>query len=223
MGAMMQLTADDGHRFDAYRADAAAAKGGVVVLQEAFGVNAHIRAVCDDYARRGYNALAPALYDRQRRGAAFGYGEAELEQARALRRGLDYEAALADIRAAVAALRRGGRIGVVGYCVGGSGAWLAACRGIADAAACYYPSDMAKQLGERPLCPVIVHFAERDRFIPAATVEQFRAAHADVPSYVYPAEHGFNCSDRAHGYDAASAKLALERTLALFQDHVAAR
>jgi carboxymethylenebutenolidase len=105
---------------------------------------------------------------------------------------------------------------VVGYCVGGSGAWLAACRLNVDAAACYYASDIGKQLDEQPRCPVIMHFAERDHFIPMATVEQFRARHSDVPTYVYPADHGFNCADRAYGYDAASAKLALDRTLALF-------
>jgi len=223
MGTVIQLTAADGHRLDGYRADVPhPARGGVVVLQEAFGVNAHIRSVCDDFARRGYAAVAPALYDRQRRGAAFGYDEAGLQQARALRRGLDYDQALLDIQAAAESLRPLGRVAVVGYCVGGSAAWLAACRLRIDAAACYYPSDMAKQLGETPGCPVIAHFAERDRFIPLGVVEQFRGAHPDVPAFVYPADHGFNCSDRAHGHDPDSAALALKRTLALFEKSLAA-
>jgi carboxymethylenebutenolidase len=214
---MTTLVARDGHRLDAYRAGASGTvKGAVVVLQEAFGVNAYIRSVCDDYARRGYLALAPALYDRQRRNSAFGYDEDSLEQARALRRGLVYLDVLLDIDAAAAALRPFGRVGVVGYCVGGSGAWLAACRLAVDAAVCYYPSDIGQQLDENPRCPVMMHFAERDRFIPLSTVEQFRAKHPSVPTYVYPADHGFNCSDRNHGYDAASSALALERTLTLF-------
>jgi carboxymethylenebutenolidase len=219
VGTTIRLTASDGHSFDAYRADAASSlKGCVVVLQEAFGVNAHIRGVCDDYARRGYHALAPALYDRQRRNAAFGYDDASMEQARELRRGLDYAKALMDIEAAIAALRPHGGVAVVGYCVGGSAAWLAACRLKVDAAACYYASDLSKQLDEKPRCPVVMHFAERDRFIPAETVTRFRSLHPNVPAYVYPADHGFNGSDRDHGYDPPSAKLALERTLALFEE-----
>lgn len=219
MGTTTTLIARDGHRLEAYRADAAPpAQGGVVVLQEAFGVNAHIRAVCDLYARHGYGAIAPALYDRQRRNSAFGYDEASLEEARALRRGLVYQDALRDIEAAVAALRPFGRVGLVGYCVGGSAAWLGAARLNVDAAACYYPSDIAQQLDERPSAPVIVHFAERDRFIPTSIVEQFRTRHPDIPTYVYPAGHGFNCSDRVHGYDAASASLALRRTLAFLTE-----
>jgi carboxymethylenebutenolidase len=217
MGEIKQLQAADGHRLDAYRAEAAGTvKGSVVVLQEAFGVNAHIRALCDDYARRGYHAVAPALYDRQRRNAAFGYDAGGLEQARALRRGLDYEKVLLDVEAVAASLRDHGKVNVVGFCVGGSAAWLAACRLRIDAASCYYPSDIAKQLGEEPRCPVIMHFAERDHFIPMPTVEEFRRRHPSIPAFVYPADHGFTCSDRSHGYDAVSAQSALERTLALF-------
>jgi carboxymethylenebutenolidase len=219
---MTTLVARDGHRLDAYRADAAApTRGGVVVLQEAFGVNSHIRDVCDDYARRGYSALAPALYDRQQRNSAFGYDDASLEQARTLRRGLVYQHALLDIDAAAAALRLLGRVGVVGYCVGGSGAWLAACHLSIDAAACYYPSDIGQQLDERPRCAVMMHFAERDRFISLSVVEQFRARHPTIPTFIYPAEHGFNCSDRPHGFDVASSASALQRTLSFFEDEMA--
>jgi carboxymethylenebutenolidase len=224
VGMTVRLTASDGHSFDAYRADVALPlKGSVIVLQEAFGVNAHIHGVCDDYARRGYHALAPALYDRQRRDAAFGYDETAMEQARELRRGLDYAKALLDIETAIAGLRPHGGVAVVGYCVGGSAAWLAACRLKVDAAACYYASDIGKQLDEQPQCPVIMHFAERDRFIPMETVAQFRSLHPGISAYVYPADHGFNCSDRDHGYDPPSAKLALQRTLALFEENVAGR
>ncbi len=218
MGQTKQLQAADGHRMDSYAVDAVAPiKGGVVVLQEAFGVNAHIRSVCDAYAARGYHAIAPALYDRQRRDAAFGYDEAALPEARAFRRGLDYDKVLLDVEAAAASLRDRGPVFVVGYCVGGSAAWLAACRLQVDAASCYYPSDIAKQIDEQPRCPVVMHFAERDHFIPASTVRDFSQKHPDVLMFLYNADHGFNCSDRARGYDAESAGAALERTLRLFE------
>lgn len=222
MDSVRQFTADDGHRLDAYCAEPSVPRrGSVIVLQEAFGVNAHIRSVCNDYATHGYYAVAPALYDRQQRHAAFGYDEEGLQQARVLRRGLDYAAALRDIEAVARELRGHGPVCVVGYCVGGSAAWLAASRLRIDAAACYYPSDLGEQLDERPLCPVVVHFAERDRFIPAAVVEAFRRRYPQVPAFIYAAEHGFNCSNRAQGYDAASASLARERTSALFARAIA--
>jgi carboxymethylenebutenolidase len=222
MGDIVRLTAADGHRLDAYRADPdGVPKGGIVVMQEAFGVNAHIRAVCDDYASHGYVALAPALYDRQEPAAAFGYDPVEMERALAVRRKLDWDKVLLDVDAAVTALRPL-KVGMVGYCVGGSVTWLAAYRLTLDAAACYYASDIAKQLKEMPRCPVIMHFAERDRFISAETVAAFRAAHPEVPVEVYPAEHGFNCWHRPDtSYHEPSSKLALSRTLALFERYVA--
>ena len=225
LGSDIQLSASDGHTLGAYRADPAAperaCKGGVVVLQEAFGVNPHIRGVCEAYAAAGYAAIAPALYDRQQRNASFGYDPEATRAALALRRKLDYAEALRDIAAAVAALRATGRVGVVGYCVGGSAAWLAASRLAVDAAACYYPSDIGKQRDERPRCPAIMHFAAHDHIVPMAQVEAFRAAHPAVPVHVYPAEHGFDCVLRPATHDAASAALALTRTLALFAAHVA--
>jgi len=218
MGELKHLQAADGHWLDAYRADAVGVvKGSVVVLQEAFGVNAHIRELCDDYARRGYHAVAPALYDRQRRNAAFGYDPESFEQARALRRGLDYAKVVLDVEAVAATLREYGKVNAVGFCVGGSAAWLAACRLRIDAAACYYPSDIGKQLAEEPRCPVIMHFAERDHFIPMSTIDDFRERHPLIPVFIYPAGHGFNCADRSHGYDPVSAHSALARTLALFE------
>ena len=224
MGEFVTLTASDGHWLDVYRAaPAGEAWGGVVILQEAFGVNEHIRSVCDDYAREGYVAMAPALYDRQQRQATFDYDQASMEQARRLRRGLQYDLALLDVDAVVTALRPHGRVGVVGYCVGGSAAWLAACRLDVEAASCYYPSDMRLQLEDAPRCPVVVHFAARDHFIPADVVAAFRAAHPDVTTYLYEADHGFNCRHRAHGFDPDSARLALERTLALLSEQVARR
>jgi carboxymethylenebutenolidase len=223
MGEILSLTAEDGHQFSAYAAmPADKPKGGLVVVQEIYGVNDHIRAVCDDYATRGYRAIAPAIYDRQQRGAEFGYGGDEIQRIRALRAGIDWNKTLPlDIAAIIAALRPL-RVGAVGYCLGGSVAWMAACRLGIEAASCYYPTDMAKQYNDRPRCPVIVHFAERDHVIPREVVDKLKSAQPELPVYLYPAEHGFNCWHRATtNYDAPSAKLALERTLALFERAVA--
>lgn len=224
MGQVIQLQAADGHMLDAYRADPPnGTRGGVVVVQEAFGVNEHIRAVCDDYAGRGYCAVAPAIYDRQQRNATFDYDEASAARARAMRANIRYDQVMLDVAAGITALRRAGRVGVVGYCVGGSAAWLAACRLDAAASVCYYPSDIGKHTQERPRCPVIMHFAERDRLIPASDVTKLRADQPQLTVYVYAAEHGFNNWHRPASYDAASAALALERTLDFFDKHVARR
>jgi carboxymethylenebutenolidase len=221
MGAFLTLTAEDGHRFAAYSAEPdATPKGGLVVVQEIYGVNAHIRAVCEDYAKRGFRVIAPALYDRQQRDAEFGYTAEQMPRIRALRAAIDWTKLPLDVAAAIAFLRPL-RVGMVGYCLGGSVTWLAACRLGIEAGACYYPTDIAKQLDEKPRAPVIVHFAARDHIITPEIVEKFKAAHADIPTYLYPAEHGFNCWHRREtNYHAPSAELALERTLALFDRHV---
>jgi carboxymethylenebutenolidase len=179
--------------------------------------------VCDDYASRGYCALAPAIYDRQQRNAVFDYDEPSLAGARALRANIRYDQVMLDVAAGITALRRAGRVGVVGYCVGGSAAWLAACRLDAAASVCYYASDIGKQTEELPRSPVIMHFAERDRLIPLSHVDKLRAAQPDLPVYLYPAEHAFNNWHRPESYDAASAALALERTLAFFETHLSRR
>ncbi len=219
MGRRSQLTAADGHGLDGYRADAAGTpKGGGVVLQEIFGINAYIREVCDDYARRGYTAIAPALYDRLQANASFAYSPDGMKQARALRVQLDWEKIELDVAAAIAALRPL-RVGTVGYCLGGSVSWLAACRLGVEAASCYYPTDIARQYQDQPRCPVVIHFAARDHIVGLDTVEKFRAAHPEIPAHVYEADHGFNCWKRPPeaGYDAASSALALDRTLSLFE------
>ena len=221
MGTFVRLTASDGHVLDGYRADPpGTARGGIVVVQEAFGVNDHIRSVCDSYAGEGYAALAPAIYDRQQHNAAFGYDTGSLDKARTLRAGLTWDETMLDIAAAASAVRAAGGVGIVGYCVGGSVAWLAACRLVIDAAACYYASDIAALRHESPRCPTIMHFAERDRFIPLSDVDNLRAERPDLPIHVYPGEHGFNCRHRPASYNPDSATLALDRTLALFAQHV---
>jgi carboxymethylenebutenolidase len=221
MGETVSLTASDGHRLDAYRAAPSGnPKGGVVVIQEIFGVNDHIRSVCDDYASRGFLALAPALYDRQKRNAVFGYTDAERKGVRAMRSAIDWEKLPLDVAAAISALRPL-KVGMVGYCLGGSVTWLAACRLGIEAGSCYYPTDIARQYQETPRSPVIMHFAERDHIVTLDIVEKFQAAHPDIPAYRYAAEHGFNCWHRPEeNYHALSSKLALERTLALFARYI---
>jgi carboxymethylenebutenolidase len=221
MGTSIKLDASDGHRFAAYRADPEAkARGGVLVIQEIFGVNEHIRAVCDEYARDGYVAIAPALFDRIEPGVELGYdGES-------MRRGVEIvmqvkpRDALADMQAVVDELAKAGKVGVVGYCYGGTLAWSAAARldGVA-AASCYYGGQISRQKDVVLKAPVILHFGEQDAMIPLTEIDAVRAVHPDVPIYVYPAGHGFNCDHRG-SYSKESAALAKQRTLELFQKHV---
>lgn len=229
MGTIVQIKAADGHQFSAYRAEPSAKpRGGIVVLQEIFGLNAHIRAVADKFAGEGYTAIAPALFDRIERGVELGYDEETTVKGRALRGELGYDAPMLDIAATIEALRQllgpGGRVGVVGFCWGGSLAWIAAARLSSDrvgpdCAVCYYGAQIKDFLGERPRCPTILHFGERDALIPSETVAAIRSAHPDIPAFAYPAGHGFNCDMRAD-YDAASAALAHSRTLALIRKYV---
>ena len=221
MGQMIELTAADGFRLTAWRADPAGTpRGGLVVVQEIFGVNGHIRSVCDGYAADGYRAIAPALFDRYERSVDIGYTPEEIARGRELKALATADAALRDVAAARDALAGTGRIGVVGYCWGGYIAWLAAARltGFAGAVP-YYGGGMLDAGDEQPRCPVLAHFGERDTMIPVAGVQQFAAAHPEVQVFVYPADHGFNCDQRG-SYDAAAARLARERSLAFLREHV---
>lgn len=222
MGARVMISAADGHRLEAYRADPdGAPRGGIVVMQEAFGVNAFIESVCERYARLGYAALAPAIYDRQERGAAFGYDEADAARALAVRGRIRWDDVLADVAAAIAAVRPADKVAITGYCLGGGIAWSAACRLPVDAAIAYYGTDIPKLYNEQPRCPVLLHFAEDDRFIPAEAVALIRATHPAIPVHVYPGVHGFACDNRARSYHAESTRLADERTVAFLAAHLA--
>jgi carboxymethylenebutenolidase len=221
MGENINLTAKDGATIGAYRsAPADEPKGGMVVLQEIFGVNHHIRAVADRYAAAGYLAIAPALFDRVEPGVELGYGEADRPRAMDIRGKTKLEETLADIEAAVALAAAGGSVGVVGYCWGGTLAWAAATRlsGI-SAAVGYYGGGIAGMLNEQPRAPVMLHFGERDKHIPLSDVEKIKAAHPEIPVFVYPADHGFNCDER-ESYDAASAREAQARTFAFFAENL---
>ena len=206
------MKASDGHEFDAYFAQPKdRPRGGLVVIQEAFGVNAYVRSVCDRFAADGYACLAPALYDRQERNAAFdSHEEPALSHARKLRKGLVWSDVLNDVDACVQRLREFGRVGVVGYCVGGSVAWLAALELDIAAASSFYGRDVVDFL-RPPRCPAILHFGETDHFIPISDVQRIRAALPATPVHVYPAGHAFD-----HEHDSAAARLAHERTLELF-------
>ena len=186
----------------------------MVIAQEIFGLTGHIRAVTEDYAARGYHAIAPALFDRVQRGVTLDY--TDVEQGRALMAKLDLDDVIADIGAAAELVRPAGKVGVVGYCWGGAIADLAACRAEIDAAASYYGRMTLEWLDLRPVCPVIYHFGAEDPLIPPDAVERIRAARPDGEFHVYEgAGHGFNCADR-DDYHAPSAELALRRTLEFF-------
>jgi len=221
MGTTIELTASDGHRLAAYRADPAGKpRGGLVVIQEIFGVNSHIRSVADGYAADGYLAIAPALFDRVERGFEVGYSPPEIERGRAVRAKVSLEDALKDAATAIKAAAATGKVGIVGYCWGGTVAWAAATRldGLACAAP-HYGGGIAEIATERPRCPVVFHFGETDQQIPMTDVEKIRKAQPGQTVHVYPAGHGFNCDQRG-SYHAPSAKLARERTLEFLRKHV---
>lgn len=223
MGERIRLRAADGHELDGWLARPdGKPRGGLVVLQEIFGVNHHIQRVTDGFAAEGYVALAPAIFDRAERGFAIGYTPADVDRGRAVRQRLGLDAMVMDIRAAVRALLAEGlRVGVVGYCLGGTIAWLAATRvdGV-SAAVGYYGGGIADAAAEVPRCPVLLHWGETDASIPPDHWERVRTARPEVPQHVYPAGHGFSCDERA-SYHAASAALARERTLAFLRQHLA--
>jgi carboxymethylenebutenolidase len=219
MGNMVDLVADDGCVLRAYRAaPPGAAKAGVVVMHEAFGMNDHIRDMCERFATDGYLAIAPALYDRVEPGIAIpGYGEADLARALVLRRGMDWDRSVGDMRAAIAMAREAGPVGVVGYCWGGSLAWLAATRCGVDAAVGYYGGQIVQFVDEEPGCPVLLHFAEHDIHVPPESASVVGARHPGIPIHLYDASHGFNCDARDdHHPDAA--RVAARRTADFLRD-----
>lgn len=221
MSQTIKLTASDGATIDAYRADPAGKpKGGIVVLQEIFGVNPHIRRVADGFAAEGYLAIAPALFDRAKPGTELGYTPDDIPVGRDLVAAVGHERTMLDVAAAVKAAAEGGKVGVVGYCWGGSLAYAAACSipGVA-AAVGYYGGNIAKSLDSAPQVPLMLHFGEHDDHIPMSDVEAIRAALPGVPVFTYDAGHGFNCDARG-SYSKPSAAEALERTLAFFAQHV---
>ena len=212
MGKMIRLKARDGHELDAYLAEPKGEpRGGVVVVQEIFGVTDHIKRIADRYAAEGYRAIAPAMFDRIKRGITLAY--TEIEQGRAYMQQLEWPNTLADVEAAVEAVRDSGAAAVVGYCWGGTVAHVAASELHLDAAISYYGGGVARMLDKHPRCPIVYHFGDHDGSIPMADIEKIRSAYPGAEFHVYKgAGHGFNCDERA-SYSAADARIAFGRSI----------
>jgi carboxymethylenebutenolidase len=221
MSEFTTIMARDGHEFQTWlAAPPGRPRAAILVVQEIFGVNSHIRAVTDGYAAAGYVAIAPALFDRVRRGIELGYSAADMQEGRGYVKQLQRGQTLADLSAAIAVVKHAGRVGVVGYCWGGTIAYVAACELPIACAVAYYGASITKELEKQPKCPLMYHFGEFDKHITASDIAKIKAAHPQGEFHTYRADHGFNCEQRA-SYDAASAQLARERSLAFFAKHVA--
>jgi carboxymethylenebutenolidase len=221
MGQWIDVAAADGARLSAWRADPAGSpRGALVVVQEIFGVNGHIRSVCDSFAADGYVAIAPALFDRYEPKVDIGYTPDEIAIGRELKGRAGIDNALLDVAAARDAVAAAGKVAVIGYCWGGYVAWMTAARASGFACAIsYYGGGILEAKGEHPRCPVLAHFGEQDKGIPVAGVRELAAAHPEAQVFIYAADHGFNCDQRG-AFNAAAAKLARERTLEFLRRHV---
>jgi carboxymethylenebutenolidase len=218
LGHHIELQAADGHRLGAYRANPQGeATGGIVVLQEIFGVNHHIRSICDRLAAEGFVVVAPALFDRITPDFESGYSDDEVTRARAFISKVDWDAMLLDVEAAAGALTDSQPKSVVGFCLGGSVAYFAAVRQDGfSASVCFYGGKIVAYADEAPRCPTQMHFGEQDHGIPLSDVEIIREKRPDCDIHIYPAGHGFNCDERG-SYHQESAALAWERTLAFIR------
>jgi carboxymethylenebutenolidase len=222
-GEFTRLMARDGHEFDAWLSPPSGRpRGAVLVLQEIFGVNSHIRSVADGFAAEGYLAIAPSLFDRVKRNVEMGYTPQDVEHGRGYLMQIPEDKLLLDMRACVNVVRHAGAVGVVGYCWGGSLAFLAACELPVAAAVSYYGTRTVQFLDKKPGAPLMFHFGERDKTIPSEAIEKIRAAQPQGEYFIYAADHGFNCDQRA-SFDAAAAKQARERTLAFLARHLVRR
>ena len=222
MGQQIQLNTSRTQCIGAYLAKPSGTpKGGIVVVQEIFGVNAHMRNVTDRFAAHGYVAIAPAFFDHVESGVELGYDEAGFKRGRELVGELSFDLVLEDVASAAESIRSAGRIGCVGYCWGGTVAFLAATR-LAMPAVSYYGARNVKFLDEAPKAPVQFHFGENDSSIPPEAIARHREVLPDAEIYTYPTGHAFDRDVDPHVYDAASAKLALARTLDFFARHLAA-
>lgn len=215
------LTAADGHSLSAYRAGPADAKAGLVIVQEIFGVNRHMRRVADSFAAAGYAVICPALFDRTERGVELGYTAEDVTRGRTLRGKIDEHLTLLDVLAAAGALPASLPRGIVGYCWGGTVSWHGAVRSSAfKAAVGWYGGGIVAARDEAPRCPVQLHFGEMDGSIPLSDVSAIQAARPEAEVFVYPgAGHGFGCEERG-SYVPADAEVAQERSLAFFHKHL---
>ncbi|MBO9354902.1 dienelactone hydrolase family protein [Bordetella petrii] len=215
--------AADGHEFSVYVAQPEGQpRGALVVVQEIFGVNDHIRAVADAYAAAGYLAIAPALFDRVRTGYEAGYSQPEVTAGVEIMKQLNFDDALLDVKAVLDSVPAGTKAGIVGYCYGGTVAWLAACRlPSLGAAVCYYGGGIPNFANEAPQCATMLHFGNQDQSLPVDKARLVAKQHPQVISHFYEAGHGFNCDQRG-SYEPDSAKLAFDRTREFLGQHLSA-
>jgi carboxymethylenebutenolidase len=219
--AWIELKPEGAGAIRAWRADPSGKpKGGIVVIQEIFGVNSHIREVTDKFAAAGYLAVAPAIFEHVEPKFEVGYDTQSRERGMAIMNKVDREQMARDVAAAVAVAKEGGKVGIVGFCLGGTVAWAAAGRlpGL-SAAVGYYGGGIIGLKDLKPKVPTLLHFGDKDTHIPIAGVKDVAAAHPDVEVHIYPADHGFNC-DQRDSYDAPSAALAWRRTLEFLKKHL---
>jgi carboxymethylenebutenolidase len=219
MGTMIRLTAADGHALDAYLAEPKGkAKGGIVVVQEIFGVTDHVKRIADQYAAEGYKAVAPAMFDRIERNLTVPY--TDIQKGLEYMRRLEWPHTLADLAAAAGVVRSAGSAAVVGFCWGGTVAHVAASDLDFDAAVSYYGGGVAKMLDKRPRCPIMYHFGDQDHSIPLPDVDKIKKAYPESSLHVYPgAGHGFSCDERG-SFSAQDAKLAFERSIAFLNEQL---
>jgi len=218
-GKMISMKMSDGATIGVYQVEPTGPRrGGLVLIQEIFGVTEHIREVSDGYAADGYEVLAPSLYDREEPGFNVGYGPDDIQKAiRVARNEHPFDLSIKDTQTCIDALKSKGPVFITGYCYGGSVTWAAACRlsGL-NAASGYYGGNIAQMVEETPKCPTILHFAKHDHGIPLEVADKVKTLHPEVEVYIYDAGHGFN-SDRRTDFNPECAKLARDRTLALFR------
>ena len=225
MGSQIQLKAADGHTSIAYLSQPLGAPmGAVVILQEIFGVNSHIRSVADRYAHAGYLAVAPDMFSRVAAETQLGYLPEDVKEGALLKAKVEALGGLAagDIRAAIECVKHAGKLGIVGFCWGGLMSWRTACLPVGiSAAVCYYGGGIASQaeIEKTPLVPVMAHFGEQDHLIPMVDVDAIEAAHPQVIVHRYASGHGFNCDQRA-SFNADCAAEAGQRTLSFFEKHL---
>ena len=219
MNGIIEITAKDNHKFSAYISQPSGKpKAGIVIIQEIFGVNAHIKEVTDLYASKGYLCIAPSLFDRIEKNVTLNYDEIGVSKGRNLKELCDKDA-LKDIEASISVVSSAGKVGVIGYCWGGSLSWKIGCEASnLSASVCYYGGDIPKLKDLKPNCNVLTHFGELDKGIPINDVKIFEETQPDVLTYTYPADHGFNCDHRSQ-YNKTCANIALERTLKFLEQN----
>ena len=222
MGTNLTLATDDNHSFGAYRADPdGEAKGGIVVIQEIFGVNEHIRQVCDGFAADGYVAIAPALFDRsESKNCQLGYTPDDIAAGRDIIQAFSWDLCMKDIQAVIDVMKGEGlKVGTVGYCWGGSISYLCSARLPVQASVVYYGGQIMPYIDEKEGCPLLMHFGEHDAGIPLENVKTIGEAHPDAVVHIYDADHGFNCDHRGQ-FNEAAATQARARTMELFEQHL---